>query len=356
MRNIHQSTLITLALGLALGATLGREARAQSAALAAACNPASIPAGAGTPADFRARTMKLRGAAAAGGPSVTGDVDLPGLVAALREELDKSRSALSPAESQSIERQLGRIIDIGARKTPPDFDVRGRPAKPNANGSFVLFVGMPDSIMVFDGMPDAEKRAVCFSAIEARDVISDYMLPARAALASALNARVDRWNNFHQEGYSLFVPELLLNSWVNLGRPALEPPRNQIIFLHPSVGVEAPIPFKTGVMGSDAMLLEGLGFIHYNDDRTGFFGLSAGSVFGQNERPGVAIIAHYGQFGHLGYVFRSKSSTDDSRRNTLIFSVDLLKAINAVPGSWKAESDSANKALQGCVQHLSCSP
>ena len=350
-----RNTLRTF-IALALCAIIGRDVRAQSAALAAFCNPASIPAGAGTPADFRMRTGKLRGAAPAGGVSTAGDVDLPGLVAALREELDKTRAALSAAESQAIERQIGRIIDVGARRTPPDFDTRPRANQPNPGGSFVLFVGMPDSIVVAEATPDAKKRAVCFTAIEARDIISDYMLPSRVALASALNQRVDRWNNFHEEGYSLFIPELLVNSWFNLGRPQLEPPSNQIIFLHPSVGVEAPVPFKTGVLGSDAMLLEGLGILHYNDDRTGYFGISAGTVFGQNERPGLAFVAHYGEFGHLGYVIRSKPSPGDPRRNTLIFSADLLKALNAIPGKWKAESDSANKVLQGCIQHMSCNP
>src|SRR5207247_296859 len=129
---------------------------------------------------------------------------------------------------------------------------------PDANGSYVLFVGTADSIMVSEQMPEPSRRAVCYTALEALDIISDYMLPARLALAKALSGRVERWNNFHDNGYSQFILELAANSWFGFPRQPLEPPANQWILLHPSIGVEAPLPFKRGVNGGDAMLLEAL--------------------------------------------------------------------------------------------------
>lgn len=335
-----------LVLALTLGAT---RAEAQSRDLATTCLAAMIPSAAGTPADFAKRTAQWRV------DTARVSADLPALIDALNTEFGTHATSLTPAQTHTIQSRIARLADMVSGPSP-DFDLIPQASSPDDNGSYVLFSGTPDSIIVDTAMPLAARQAVCYTALEAQDVITNFRLPARKALLAKLQQRVDRWNNFHDHGYSQFVLELVANSWFGFPREPLEPPANQWILLHPSVSVEVPTPFKLGVDGKDAMVMEWLGVVHYFADEKNFTGLALASVFGQGEKLGIGIVAHYGSLGHVGWMYRPASAAANSSRNTLVIAADLLKAVNAMPGAWSDAAKKVQQQLVSCIAHLSCTP
>jgi hypothetical protein len=293
------------------------------------------PADPAGPRAFRARTQPLHDGRR-----------FAALADSIRARFQARAGPLGPTERAAI---LARIEALAAAMGRADviaadeFELLSREDRPDEGGSYVLFADSPDSVVVSLATPAAARRAVCWTAHEARDLATGYNLPRRQELLGILEARVRRWESFHDVGYSMFLTELLVNSWIGFPREPLEPPRQQWILLHPSAGVEVPLPIRKSVDGTDALLLEGVGVVRYNEARTTYLGLSAAAVFVERTRPAYGVVAHVGRYGHVGYLLRRRD------RDALVLSVDLYKTVSTLPSSWRGAFDEARAAALRCL-------
>ena len=166
--------------------------------------------------------------------------------------------------------------------------------------------------------PGTTKQAVCF-----RDRSARYHQRLHAArVALACSTRVDRWNSFHDQGYSLFLPSC--SSTVDQSGPRARAAANESSCC--TVGGIKRLPIQSGLLGSEAMLSED--WVHSLQPRPNQLRRILGGlrVRRTSDR---ALRSSYGQFGHVGYIVRS------NRRMPLAKS-RLRQSVerSAIPGKW----------------------
>jgi hypothetical protein len=327
----------------------GRVAGGQSIALARDCVPAQINTTPGSvwfderPMTFRAATMSQRQ------PGVpAGYLQLADSIGA---RFARRARGLSDADRQAVERRLAWMREdmAGARRPAAVFGIT-----PNAtDNAFVIFPRSIDSIVITVSQGQQERRALCWAMLEAQDLSSDFSRADREAFAEFLEQRVRRWDNFHEHGYSMLPFELLVNSWLGerwgpLRRPPLEPPKEQLIFLHPTIALEIPVnDISWSVHGRDALVVEPLGYLRYNAERTNFRGISAAASLTEGEGPAWGGVVHFGKLLHIGYLYRPDPS-DDRREHVVGISADLLKAVLGRGRVFRAEVDTLRQRIAEC--------
>ena len=337
-----------------LPSTAASAAGAQSLTLARDCVAAQIEASgsaslmfAQRPSAFRAATRPLR----TGGPPAT----FLRLADSIAARFDARAAGLPESERRSVHRRLERMRQEMASAQRPSAIFR---ITSNAtDDAFVIFANQPDSIVIAEARPQPQRRALCWAMLEADDLASDFSLADRRAFASFLDARVQRWENFHERGYSMLPFELLLNSWLGerwapLRRPVLEPPAEQVIFLHPSIALEVPVKdISWSVHGRDAMVLEPLGYIRYNADRTRYWGISTAASLTVGDEPGWGAVIHLGRLRHIGYLYRQDPS-EERREHVVTISADLLKGVLGRATMYRSEVEGLRQRIALCAQNL----
>jgi hypothetical protein len=98
--------------------------------------------------------------------------------------------------------------------------------------------------------------------------------------------------------------------------------------------------------GRDAMMLEPLGFIQYNEDRTRYWGLSAAAHFSVGQTPAWGGVLHLGKLRHVGYLYRPTSP--DDRHHVVSISVDLLKAVAGRAQAWRDDLGALQRRIAEC--------
>jgi len=210
----------------------------------------------------------------------------------------------------------------------------------DANGNYPLFAGTPAQIVVTSAMPEAQQRALCWPTITIDRLVTLFGARHRAATVQALRVLATRWENYVRNGYSQLLWELALNGLLR-GRSSYEPPAQQLVFMHPSVGVEANGTVLKELRRVDVAVLEPLGWIfHYNGDYTRYLGISSAVTFGSNRNAAVGAYAHlWFPQAKLGYVVRS--DPDPRRRRSVLVSVDLYDLLAGVPDQLQKARESA---------------
>ena len=346
MRAARSGAVWTISLFVLTAAKL---AGAQSIALARDCVTAQINSTAGSvwfderPTAFLTATRSLRDSTAPGGYLQLAD--------SIGVRFARRAGGLSDAERRSVEERLTSMREdlAGARRPAALFAIT-----PNAtDNAFVIFARNIDSIVITVSRSQEERRALCWAMLEAQDLASDFSRADRVAFADFLEERVRRWDNFHENGYSMLPFELLVNSWLGeksgpLRRPPLEPPREQLIFFHPTIALEVPVSdISWSVHGRDALVVEPLGYLRYNADRTNFRGISAAASLTEGEGPAWGGVVHFGKLLHIGYLYRP-SPSDERREHVVGISADLLKAVLGRGRVFRAEVDTLRQRIAEC--------
>lgn len=215
--------------------------------------------------------------------------------------------------------------------------------------AFVVFAATADSVVIREERPQTQRRALCWAALELADLTTAFALPQRMQFLGFLKARVERWENFQSRGYVMFPFEALLNSWVSLGRPALEPPTRQLVFLHPSVSMQVDLPLTETIKGRDALLLEPLGILFYNGDRDAYWGVTSAVGFANDTRPAFGGVLHLSRYGHAGYAYRAKSDAGDAQ-HVITISADLFRSLSRLPETWQKEREAARAKAEACLR------
>jgi len=256
-------------------------------------------------------------------------------------------SAMPDADRDHALKQIDEVrseIQRAVLPTARQYVGRNEPLE-----AYVVFAATPDSVVIREARPQAQRRALCWAALELADLTTAFALPQRMQFLGFLNARVQRWENFQSRGYVMFPVEALVNSWVSLGRPALEPPTKQLVVLHPSVSMQVDLPLTKTIKGRDALLLEPLGILFYNGDRDAYWGVTSAVGFAEGTGPAFGGVLHVSRFGHAGYAYRATSNAGDAH-HVITISADLFRSLSRLPETWQKERDAARAKAEACLR------
>lgn len=280
--------------------------------------------------------------------------DWAGAMATLvrRGQAGLALGGVDPAVAARYEARLARLERtfalVAALPSPqrPDGLARGvgiadfTASQGQETGDFVFFAGTPDSVRVTGTMSPEAQRALCWPAIAAVRLVNMFSTPERHEAVRALDALAARWEAYVENSRSQLPWELALNGWLR-GRSGYEPPTQQLVFLHPSVGIEANGSVWKELRRVDVAVIEPLGWIfRYNADYTRYLGVSSAVSLGSNRNVAVGGYAHlWFPQAKLGYVVRS--DPDRRRRGSVLVSVDLYDLLTGAPEELKRMRDEA---------------
>jgi hypothetical protein len=203
-------------------------------------------------------------------------------------------------------------------------------------GRYLLFEGEPVVIAVEDATPVPERVAVCNTALLARRLADLAGETARGKAVRHALARVQRWDAFRREGYSMNPIELLVNSscFITDCKGSLEPPRTQVVLLHPAAAFAwQGEPWKKAE-GGEGIAFEWGGLLRYTQSRSEYFGVSFFTMYGSSGATTNGVMLHVSRLGRLGITQLRDPLTDEKRVGGVI-SADLLKLI--ADGRWVEE-------------------
>ena len=203
-----------------------------------------------------------------------------------------------------------------------------------------------------------EVRTVC-SRME--DIFAEVRGP-RLREASRRLSEIDAgWGNYLETGFSQYPWESLLNStvtqWIFGEYSWYEPPDDQLVLLHPEPAVLFDIRSRREASSGSAVLVHGLGYIHYfGTERDWFLGASASASFSDDEfGVGYGPTLHFdhvrlgSQVPHVSVSLLWHES-DGSDRPAIAVAVDLWRVIGGGGGEalfrsfLKEESGSASES------------
>ena len=234
----------------------------------------------------------------------------------------------------------GELRAIAASGDPDRFRNRGEGVTQarfriaSAPGEvYELFVDGPETIDLASIMDSSARRALCWRALALSRMLSAYGGPGRKLAVDALEASEQRWDNYTRKGYSQFPWELLINS--SRFRPTeQDPPRRQIVLLHPALSLELVAPSLDSLAHLrrlDAISIEPFGYLWYNRSRSMYYGMSSLVSLPSDGLIGLGAMAHIGTYGKLGVILWRAEDAVGSENRSVVVSADLYQFLTGVP-------------------------
>lgn len=198
------------------------------------------------------------------------------------------------------------------------------------DGGATLFRGSPYAIAFSDADNAALRRAVCYHAGLASQVLDRMTLKLRGFATEVLAEKERRWTTYFDRGYSQLPWELYFNSRRARSGVRLDPPTSQLILLHPSIGVQLTGISWKDIGRRDAVLVEPFGWIWYRNDYRSYFGVSGVVGFTEQQGSGAGPFMHFGRVAKVGYLFplRRYDPAGQKREGGVLISVDLYKFLS----------------------------
>jgi hypothetical protein len=253
----------------------------------------------------------------------------------MQSQLEAMRAELAAVQSNPDFEML-RGTATGVRQT------RFQPVVDAGRAEFFLESGT--GLTVEPGMSLEAVRALCWTAIAADHLLVLYGGDGRARTASALRAAVRAWDNFNGKGYSQFPWELAINGRRAKGDDWLLPPSRQLILLHPSVGIEVGGHDIHHLRRRDVAIIEALGYLWYQGDRSLYYGVSALVSLPTSASIGGGALLHAGPI-KVGWVFRSSEAGGSGA----LISLDVKQIFAGAPPELQAARDRVAVMLQSLV-------
>jgi hypothetical protein len=200
-------------------------------------------------------------------------------------------------------------------------------------GSYLLFEGETLVIAVDDATPVPERVAVCNTALLARRLADLAGESERGKAVRAALARVQRWEAFRSDGYSMNPIELLVNSscLITDCKGSLEPPRTQVVLFHPAAAFAWQGEPWRKAEGGEGIAFEWGGLLRYTRARREYFGVSFFTMYASSGATTNGVMLHVSKLGRLGVTQLRDPLTDEKRVGGVI-SADLFKLVE--DGSW----------------------
>jgi hypothetical protein len=246
---------------------------------------------------------------------------------AMRAHLDSARREFDAVERSPDRARLAAraegVVAVRFQYTQPEY------------GLFEGRGGGLDARAIADS---GQRRAVCWTALAAHEVLQTYVGASRRAIAARLDTLRRRWDAYRDARYSLYPWELALNG-IGRGR-SLEPPQRQLLIVHPAVGVEVggislDSLRQSEISADNAVVVEWLGYIKYVDNWQSFRGASVVSSLTGAGGWDLGLLVHFSPRLRVGATYQrvsvdgSASAIPAARarhtRYSLITSLDLYK-------------------------------
>ncbi len=249
---------------------------------------------------------------------------------AYRLQLSELRNALAAALA-GPDAQARRERAEGVQLDRFAIDVGGDPDE-----EATLFLRSTTPVTLYSATPSTARRSLCWRALAVHRLLTAYGSPALRALVQELQLASSRWDNYMDLGYSQFPWELWLNGR-RFDATSENPPRTQVILMHPALGIELVAP-RLGALDelhrSNSFTVEPFGYVWYNEARSFYLGLSAAVSLTSEMPAGVGGTAHLGSWGHVGYIIRKRGSAG-RRQDGLLISLDLYQFLAETPDRLK---------------------
>lgn len=218
---------------------------------------------------------------------------------------------------------------------------------PAPGEAYELFLDGPEVIDLGAVADSNARRALCWRALTLSRMLSAYGGPGRQIAVAALEASEKRWDNFNEKGYSQYPWELLVNS-ARFSPKSQDPPRQQIIFLHPALSLELianSLDSLEHLRRMDAITLEPIGYLWYNRSRSTYYGISSLISLPGDGLIGAGAMAHIGTYGKVGVIlWRAKDASGVENRSILV-SADLYQFLTGVPARLRQAKKEALQAV-----------
>ena len=169
--------------------------------------------------------------------------------------------------------------------------------------------------------------------------------PTFKMIANRIAALEAQYDKYLYEGFPMFPWEALVNSWLLTDESiANGPPRNQLVFLHPSAGVVVAAGARSDTDLGATLSIEPVGWIHYSPDYSHWYGASLVTVFPADRNAGIGIALNYNAF-KLGVTWHDKSASDDYRDPTIFLGLELYQFLGKQQRKYQGYLDKV-KALR----------
>lgn len=248
---------------------------------------------------------------------------MDGVVAAFRAAVEASThsGALTTDEQRSAVVDELRTRRLGAESLLPQKrkDVPAGPVVEEDDDApertvLVFFAGAPDEIRCYEPAPggirllvppeiqtDLRLRGDAFQAVFQHAIATLQDLGAESIRAA------DRaWQNYLFHGYSQYPWEALFNGWV-VSYDVFDPPDEQWIFLHPTLGVEASTVSLDEITADEVFNVELLGYLHYyGTDNERYLGASLAATLRSDIGPGIGLVTHWTKGFSLGITWHGE--------------------------------------------------
>ncbi len=263
--------------------------------------------------------------------------------AALLASLEAMAGDLAKADGEASREAIKALLDPGR---PGFVDLnRFKPYLDNTAGTVNYFdtTSPPRTLLVDCTLSEAERVQVFHWTTLGARVLSAFGEKDRARTLKAIDNICGRWDNFIQYSYAQYPWELIVNGLDRRDRSALNPPRHQLILLHPSAGIEIIGGPTAAKRRADVAMVEPIGYLWYRKDYAFYLGASLVLTQPSDRPPGVGAMIHLGRYGKAGYVWRRKDGAGHSQ-NGVLFSLDLY--------GWLGDHAGALKEFKGGVAAL----
>ena len=215
---------------------------------------------------------------------------------------------------------------VAVRRLPPQgdparaayVDSAVRPARfqPSPGGnSFTLF--RFSNLIAVGDLPQAQARALCWSALSAGLILFRIQTPLEGASISRLGRLTGSWTNYREYGYTRQPIEMLI--WRGNARDSL-PPLWQGLLAHLSAGMELRGGAIDSLRATGATAVE-FGVLRYRSNYTQYSGVSVVLALASGRTIGAGPVIHLARGLRAGYVLRRENG---SVRGSVLLSSDLF--------------------------------
>src|SRR5688572_4726663 len=267
----------------------------------------------------------------------TGQPELPTDVA------QRFRRQLAAADSEfraiAASSDFARLLATSSGADLQRFRIERR-TRQGGGAAFVVFSRFADSIVVTAAESDSVKRNVCWRALAAHWILDEYRQPGIDVVINALDRRLEAWDAYLRSGPTQYPWELYINGLPKRRWNDLTPPRQQLIFLHPSAALQV-----RGTMNDlkreEVLAVEWLGYVRFIRDHRASLGISALSSFPREAPANLGAMLHWGRVFNLAYLHTFNGGRD---RHGILMSADLYRLFVGVP----RELEGTRNSISSC--------
>ncbi|MFN0058580.1 MAG: hypothetical protein ACKVX7_09015 [Planctomycetota bacterium] len=223
-------------------------------------------------------------------------------------------------------------------------------SSPERQSDIVYFQGTIQEIVTSTGferrLTPAQATDLRYRAEALHTLLVELKRVSRADAVASIEAAVTRWSNFLDRGYSQYPWESLVNGklWSPIRWDKV--PRQQLVLLHPELGMEVAIRNDRDAKTDELLLLHVLGYVRYfGADRDYFLGASATAASSDDNGFGFGSTLHLGfpqltkNFTHLSVGVLWHDIDDDGdyfdQAPFVSLSIDLLSLLQIDEGAVK---------------------